>query len=596
MSMRGRFIFYFCFLFLPSVAWCADLPVPGDARVSTGVVAEQNQVRETDGRPGVEAPRSACSSELTADLVYAVLVGQIAGQRGAHRIAFTHFLHGARLARDPELVELAAGAALALDDVAAVQQTADVWLDLSPDSIDAHRLAVYARIEADDVAAATGYLRRMIALAAEKGKDGYGQAARLVSELGPPDQRLQLMETLTAEAPESAEAWFAKAVVAASADRREAAVDAAWRASELRPDWNSPRILLVRLLLKQDDRKEARRVLEGFVNERPDNRDLRLLYAQLLIDEQEFSHARSVFEQLLCNAPREPDILFALGILSLRLEDPEAARGYFMRLHDTGKRRGDSAYYLGQVEEQADNPEPAVSWYREVAGERALDAQVRIALIRAEQGKVARAREILQQLRDRWPENASMIYLIEGATLADLDRPDATMEVYDEALAAFPDDHDLLYARGLHTLSLNRLDIMESDFKAILAEDPEHADALNALGYSLADHTERFAEALSYIERALALKPDDSAVLDSMGWVQFRLGNSEQALDYLRRALALMPDGEIAAHLGEVLWTLGRHDEARNTWEAALDQDPNHEYLLRVLDRHKFTRSTPSPR
>lgn len=188
-----------------------------------------------------------------------------------------------------------------------------------------------------------------------------------------------------------------------------------------------------------------------------------------------------------------------------------------------------------------------------------------------------------------------MIYLVEGTILAERDRPQEAMEVYDEALEAFPSDHDLLYARGLHAFSLGRLDAMEDDFKAILAEDPEDAEALNALGYSLADRTERFAEALSYIERALALKPDDPAILDSMGWVQFRLGNPEQALDYLRKALAAMPDGEIAAHLGEVLWTLGRHDEARRTWKAALDQDPEHEYLLRVISRHDFTHSNSQP-
>jgi len=298
---------------------------------------------------------------------------------------------------------------------------------------------------------------------------------------------------------------------------------------------------------------------------------------------------------MLRDAPKAPDALFALGILSLQMEDLEAARDYLIQLHATSERQNDSAYYLGQVEELAGNPEAAVSWYWKVAGEHAVDARVRVALMRAKQGKVERARELLQQLRHQWPEDAPMIYLVEGTVLADMDRPDAAMAVYDEALGAFPGDHDLLYARGLHAFSLDRLDRMESDFKAILAEDPESAETLNALGYSLADRTERFAEALSYIERALALKPDDPAILDSMGWVQFRLGNSEQALEYLRKALALMPDGEIAAHLGEVLWTLGRHDEARSTWEAAMDREPDHEYLLRSIGRYNFTRSDSQP-
>jgi len=589
--MRSRFSFYLFLLFLPSVADCAG-PLPiGDAQRLAGVEAKPDQAQEATVQP----PKAVRPSALTAELIYTVLVGQIAAQRGEQEMAFAHLLRGARLARDPRLAELAANAALALDSATAMRQTANLWLELSPRAIGAHQLAAYARLKADDVPAAMEHLRHIIALAAAEGEDGYGRAAHLVSKLELPDRRLQLMETLTSEEPESADAWFARAIVAAGADRHEAAMDAARRASDLRPGWNLPRIFLVQLFLNHGDRKQARQVLEAFVNESPDDQKLRLFYAQLLIDEREFSHARSLFEQMLRDAPKAPDVLFALGILSLQMEDLEAARDYLVQLHATGERQSDSAYYLGQVEELADNPEAAVSWYRKVAGEHTVNARVRIALMRVNQGQVERARELLQQLRDQWPEEAPMIYLVEGTVLADLDRPDAAMAVYDEALEAFPGDHDLLYARGLHAFSLDRLDRMESDFKAILAEDPDSAETLNALGYSLADRTERFTEARSYIERALALKPDDPAILDSMGWVLFRLGNSEQALEYLRKALALMPDGEIAAHLGEVLWTLGRHDEARSTWEAALDREPDHEYLLRSIGRYNFTRSDPQP-
>ena len=594
-SMRSRTSFYFSCLLLPSIAGCTGLSLNGDDYAAVEVVAKQDQVHGADPSSLAAKTKIEQPSELTPDLVYAVLVGQVARQRGEHRMAFTHFLHGARLARDPGLAELAASAALTIDDIAAVQRAADAWLSLAPDSIGAHQLAAYVRLEADDVPAATEHLRRIISLAAEEGEDGYGQAARLISKLKLPDRRLQLMETLTSEEPESADAWFARAVVAAGADRHEEAVDAARRASDLRPDWNQPRIFLVQLLLSDGDRKQARETLEAFVTANPDDQGLRLLYAQLLVDEQEFSRARNVFEHMLRNTPREPDVLFALGVLSLQLEDLEAARGYFVKLRDTGERQDDSAYYLGQVEELSDNPEAAVSWYRKVEGEQVLDARVRIAQLRAEQGKVERAREILQQLRDQWSDDAPTLYLIEAATLADLDLLREAMDVYDQALDAFPGNQDLLYARGLHALSLNRLDIMESDLKAIIAEDPNQADALNALGYSLADQTDRYAEALSYIERALALKPDDPAVLDSMGWVQFRLGNAEEALGYLRKALALMADGEIAAHLGEVLWALGRREEAWSTWESALAKDPDNEHLLRVIGRYRFTRSDSQP-
>lgn len=587
--------FYFSLVFLPFVAGCTALaPQVGDHVLKLAAV-DKSHASDVVVQAVAQKPPVANPSELTPDLIYAVLVGQVAKQRGEHRMAFTHFLHGARLAADPGLAELAARSALTLDDGTAVQRAADAWLELAPDSMSAHQLAAYARLDADDVPAATGHLRRIIALAATAGEDGYVQAARLVSKLKTPERRLELMETLTAEEPESADAWFARAVVAAGAERDDEAADAARRAADLRPGWSEPRVFLVQLLLNQGGREEARKTLEGYVAESPDDHGLSLLYAQILVDDQEFARARGVFEQMLQKTPKEPDVLFALGVLSLQLEDMAGARDYFTRLHETGERQGDAAFYLGQVEELAEQPEIAMSWYRKVEGEHALDARVRIAQMRAEQGEVERSQEILQQLRDRWPEDALPLYLIEADILSGLDLHREAMAVYDDGLAALPGDADLLYARGLHALNLDRLDILEQDLKAIIASDPKHADALNALGYSLADQSERFAEALIYVERALALKPEDPAVLDSMGWIQFRLGNTEGALEYLRKALALMPDGEIAAHLGEVLWAMGQRDGAWSVWEEALARDPDHEYLLRVIGRHSFTRSDSQP-
>jgi tetratricopeptide (TPR) repeat protein len=220
-----------------------------------------------------------------------------------------------------------------------------------------------------------------------------------------------------------------------------------------------------------------------------------------------------------------------------------------------------------------------------------MDAQVRIAMLRAQGGEVARAREIVQQLRDQSPDDAQMLFLVEAEILDEVGRSDDAMAVYGEALKAFPDDQDLLYGRAMYAVKLNRTGPAEEDFKRIIAANPEHADALNALGYTLADRTDRYREALGYIERAHKLKPEEPAILDSMGWVSFKLGSSEVALGYLRQALKAMNDGEIAAHLGEVLWALGRHDDAWGVWNAALKDFPDHAYLNAVVARHRVTQN-----
>ncbi len=565
----------------------ADASPPSDA-------APEATAETRDKTPSPDAARRV-SRELTADLVYAVLVGEIAKQRGNLRMALTHYLHAAKLSADPAMAELAAHSALTLEDPDATRRAISVWLELAPESLSAHQIAAYTLLDEDDIDGAVLHLRRVIELSDAGDKDGFMLAAGLVAKVKPEGRRLDLMRALVADQPDNADAHHAFAMVAASVEHYDEAIAATRRALELRPDWDRPRVFLVRLLLAQDKRQEAREVLEGFVAADPENHGLHMLYAQLLVEDKEFARARTLFERMLGNKPKDPDVLFAAGILSLQLDDYDAARDYFTRLYSTGQRADDAAFYLGQVEQIGENNDAAIDWYAKVKGENRSDAQVHIARIRAEQGNVARAREILQQLRDGSSDDVVTLYLLEAEILKEIDRNEEVMGVYDVALEELPGNADLLYARALYAVTLDELDILERDLRAILDEDPEHADALNALGYTLADRTERFAEAKGYIEQALALKPNDPAVLDSMGWVLYRLGRNEEALVFLRRAVELLTDGEISAHLGQALWDANQREEAWAVWEAARAEDPEHEYLLRVIERHSHTEPTPDP-
>ena len=212
---------------------------------------------------------------------------------------------------------------------------------------------------------------------------------------------------------------------------------------------------------------------------------------------------------------------------------------------------------------------------------------MRIARILARSGEVSRAREIIQQLRTQIGKESIQLDLMEGEILSGIKHYQAAIDVFTRALEEHPDNPELLYARALVAVDIDRIDILERDLKSILERDPDHTEALNALGYTLADRTDRYQEAVGYIERALRLKPNNAAVLDSMGWVQYRLGNNRDALRYLWRAMELMPDSEIAAHLGEVLWQQGERKLARKVWDEALRKEPDSDYLLRVLERYR---------
>ena len=180
---------------------------------------------------------------------------------------------------------------------------------------------------------------------------------------------------------------------------------------------------------------------------------------------------------------------------------------------------------------------------------------------------------------------AVRVYRSEAEILVRKDRLMDAMSVYDVALQEFPENNDLLYARAMLAEKLNMLDVLERDLRDVLSREPNNADALNALGYTLADRTDRYEEALEFIKRAYELKPDDHYIVDSMGWIMYRLGRHDEALKYLRRAMELNNDSEIAAHLGEVLWVMGDETAAREIWDTALETTPEDKRLLDVIKR-----------
>ena len=577
----------------PPVSAPAPAPVPALVPAQAEALGDLALTRDRPRSPDQQATaiRTVAQARegLDTDLVYEVLVAELAGRRGDLASAFSHFLRAAQLGRDPKLADLAVRAALSAGDDAGAGRAVALWLELAPDAPDAHQVAAALKIKTGDRRAALTHLSRLLELAPGDAEAGYLRVAGIVGRTAGPEERVALLRDLVALDETNPEAQQALAIVAASADQHEVAIAAARRAQVLRPDWDMPRQFLIKLLLAEGKRGEARSLSEQYLAAHPGDQGLRMLYGQLLVDEEDYAGARTVFSRLLAERPKDPDVLFAAGILSLELDELDAARGFLTRLYQTGERRDEASFYLGQLEERAGQSETAIDWYAKAQGTNLLEAQIRTAVLRAKAGSVERAREILQQLRDLAPEQAPMLYLAEAEILDQAGRQEAAMQVYEEALAAFPDDLDLLYGRAMYALKLERIEPAVADLRRIIERNPDHADALNALGYTLADRTDRYQEALGYIERAYRLKPEEPAILDSAGWVNYKLGRPEAALQYLRKAQAALSDGEIAAHLGEVLWSMGRQTEARSVWAAALKEHPQHAYLLKVVGRHPAT-------
>jgi tetratricopeptide (TPR) repeat protein len=353
-------------------------------------------------------------------------------------------------------------------------------------------------------------------------------------------------------------------------------------------DPSSERVAVFQAQLLQQQKKNAAALeaLGAFLRDNPDANNARLTYARLLVDAKRYEDARVEFQRLAEATPENKDIAYALGLLLLQTNDMEQSEAQFRKLVDDPDRRYTAWFYIGQIAESRQDIQGAIDAYHHVdRGEHHVNAQVRAAMLMAERGDIKEARQHLHALRGRNRQESVRIFRAEAEMLASRELLTDAMTVYDDALEEFPQDGGLLYARAMLAVRLDRIEQVEADLRDILSREPDNADALNALGYTLADRTERFEEAHELIRRAYELKPDNHYVVDSLGWVLYRMGRLDEAIKYLRRAMELQADPEVAAHLGEVLWVAGDQEGAKEVWNTALKAQPEDKRLLDVLKR-----------
>lgn len=541
--------------------------------------AEASSGQET--RPGSQAPAS-----LDPDVVFNVLAGEVAARRKDFALAFIHLYRAALLSRDVTLAEKAARLGAYAEDDGQALAAAEFWVSLEPDSLPARQLAVLYLVRQGEAEQALAQMREIVSISEEQGEDGFLHVLAALSRWSQHLLAVELMQRLAADYPEDPRARYATALLALMVKQTDTALNEARLLRDARPRFGRVYPLIARIYLSQGDRPAARSELEAGLNILPEDTLILSTYARLLVEMSDYEEAYRQFSRLQRLNPADPATLFSMGVIAVQLKRFDEGRAHFERLIELDKRTSDAAYYLGRMDQEAGRQASAERWYGEVTGgDFKLDAKIRLSELMIARGGIDEARELLDTLRQNEPDLSLRLYLVEAELLATVWSPDQVLGIYREALESHPEDPEILYARALYAASIDRIDILERDLLQVLTEDPENADALNALGYTLADKTDRLKEALEYIEQALALKPGVPAILDSMGWVHFRLGNYTLALTYLREAMEKQSDGEIAAHLGEVLWVTGARDEARRVWERALKLHPESEHLKEVMER-----------
>lgn len=547
----------------------------------------------TFGPPSGPQPRAASAvgpADPEAEAVSEVLAGEIAGQSGDLEEALRHYLRAAELSDDPRLAARATRIAVyAGNPDEAALRAARRWLELEPDSVEARQTLALLHVRQGRPEEAVEHLDAVVRLLGDGKGHGYLAVAASLAKEKDSAAALEAMERLVARHEREPAAWYALGFLALEAGDADRALEAAGRALALDPGHVQARVLRADAYLAQGRVDDAVASMREAVEVSPRSFDLRLRLGRLLVRAERYAQARAVFEALLRERPADPTLVYTLGLLNLQARDLDAARRYFRQLAEAaGDRRHEAWFYLGQIAEEQGRTREALRWYRRIEpGEYFIESRGRMADLLATRGRLEEARAVLARARARVSSAAEgvRLYLMEGQLLREAEKYREGVELYNRALTEYPGNEDLLYARAIMAEALGRVDWTERDLKAILEADPDNAAALNALGYTLADHNLRLEEALGYIRRAMELTPDDPAVIDSMGWVQYRLGNLEEAERYLRRAYAALKDAEIAGHLAEVLWKRGKREEARRILHEALKAHPEDRYLKTLAER-----------
>lgn len=563
------------------------MPIPQTFKLAVACAMLSFAINPTAFAENASAKPKTLQTELTAEFVYKYLIGEVAGQRGDLGLASNLFLDLAKSSRDPRLAERATKAAAYGNKPKTAIQAANLWVELDPNSIEAQQASTQMLLSTGNLTEAKPHLQKLLAKQ-ETRANGFLYLNSLFARQPDKNAVLSLVQELAQPYPDLPEAHFTIAHAAWSAGKNDLALSELNTADKLRPGWEIGAILQGQVLFGQSP-DAALAFYRNFLDQHPEASEVRLTTARLLVNQKHFDEAKVEFVKLVEAAKGNPEVLVVVGLLSLQTANYAEAEKYFQQALETGFKDQDQVYlYLGQIAEKRKQDNQALTWYGKVQpGARYLDAQLNSAGVIARSQNVDAAVQMLDTLDELDNEQRALVIQTQANLLSQAKRYQDAYNLLDKAVTNLPNTPELVYDYAMVAERVQRLDVMERELRKLIKLKPDFAQAYNALGYTLADRNMKLEEAHKLIEKALTLSPNDHFILDSMGWIEYRLGKLDKAADYLRRAYTAQTDPEIAAHLGEVLWQQGKHEEALQTWDEALRAHPENEVLINTTKKFK---------
>lgn len=548
----------------------------------------EEKILPLSGAPAeLSAPVKPLSGSERASAQMHVMTGELAAGRKQPELAAREFLAALDLVDDADLAQRATALALVSGNSDLALRTARKWLALEPNEMDPREVIARFSLDQGDLGETLVQCEAIVKGHAGGEDEGMRHVALLLAQAGQKsaEASIGIMQKLVAARPKVAGAHQALGILALRFNRLDLAERSARKAQELAPETRDHALLLAGVLVREDKLEQADAIFEGLIAKDKNPAELRLGYAKVLLEAGKRDAARVQTRKALEAKPGYADALYALGVMAYNDRNYDEAESSLKQVLDS-ERTQDAAFQLGRVAEARKDYTSALSWYERVSsGNQAIDAAIRRGYVLVRLKRIPEAQDLMLGLRQTFPQLANRLYLAEADMLTNAEAYAQAMGVFDTALKEAPEDADLLYARSLVFERQQKIDEAEKDLRAILKHDGEDARAMNALGYMLVVHTKRLDEARKLIARALELEPDDAAILDSVGWVQYKLGKPQEARELLRKALDKLPDPEVAAHLGEVLWKLGDKEQAKTVWNEALKENPEHRVLNETVKR-----------
>jgi tetratricopeptide (TPR) repeat protein len=556
---------------------------------------------QAQASPAASAP-AVQNSELDAPLFYQLLVGEMELRAGQPGVAFQVLLDAARRTGDSELYRRVVNIALQARAGDQALIAARAWRDAVPASVEAHQTILQLLAALNRPGEAAGPLRGLLNLTPEAQRSGVLASLPRLFQRSPEPRKVysSLEPVLEAASQQSATrlmALLVQARLALSADEADKALAQTRAAAK---DFPAADEVLLMALDLMPQRPEVESLITARLQQQPDLHALRVAYGRTLAGMQRAADAAREFRIVTQAAPDNAMAWYALGALELDLQHPEAAEKALLTFlnkldgtppedAETLKNSRQQAWLLlAQVAEMRGDLRAAEGWLAKVdAPQRRLEVTYRRASLMARQGQLAKGRALLQALPGESDDEVRARLLAEAQLLREVRQWEPALTVLEQAGQRFPEDANIVYEQAMMAEKLGRLEQMETLLRKVMVLKPEHYHAYNALGYSLAERNLRLEEARSLIAKALQYAPSEPFIVDSLGWVEFRLGNHQEALRLLRQAYGSRPDAEIAAHLGEVLWVVGEREEALKVWNEGARRDPKNEALRETRQRLK---------